>query len=124
MIGLRIRSLREEKGYSISELAKRAGISKSYLSQIERNLQVNPSLHLLSKLAQTLDATLDDLIGVEQENILNNERLDRDWAVLITRAIEKGMSKEDFKELSDYIRFKHSQQINNSKSTESKEEEE
>jgi XRE family transcriptional regulator, master regulator for biofilm formation len=112
MIGLRIRCLREKKGYSISELAMRAGISKSYLSQIERNLQVNPSLHLLSKLARTLDATLDDLIGVEHEDICNNEQLDRDWEVLIKGAIEKGMSKEDFKELSDYIRFKHLQQIN------------
>jgi XRE family transcriptional regulator, master regulator for biofilm formation len=121
MIGLRIRSLREKKGYSISELAMRAGISKSYLSQIERNLQVNPSLHLLSKLARTLDATLDDLIGDEQEDIRNNEQLDRDWAVLIKGAIEKGMSKEDFKELSDYIRFKHLQQINNSRPSGSKE---
>ncbi|CAG9607802.1 XRE family transcriptional regulator [Pseudoneobacillus rhizosphaerae] len=120
MIGLRIRRLREKKGYSISQLAMRAGISKSYLSQIERNLQVNPSLHLLSKLARTLDATLDDLIGVEHEDICNNEQLDRDWEVLIKRAIEKGMSKEDFKELSDYIRFKHLQ-INNSRSSGSKE---
>jgi XRE family transcriptional regulator, master regulator for biofilm formation len=113
MIGLRIRSLREKKGFSISELASRAGISKSYLSQIERNLQVNPSLHLLSKLAITLDVTLDDLIGVELEGIPNNEQLDRDWAVLIKGAIEKGMSKEEFKELSDYIRFKHLKQNNN-----------
>jgi XRE family transcriptional regulator, master regulator for biofilm formation len=107
MIGLRIRSLREEKGYSISELAKRAGISKSYLSQIERNLQVNPSLQLLSKLARTLDATLDDLIGVEHEEFHNNNQLDEDWAVLLKGAIDKGMSKEEFKELSDYIRFKN-----------------
>jgi XRE family transcriptional regulator, master regulator for biofilm formation len=107
MIGLRIRSLREEKGYSISELAKRAGISKSYLSQIERNLQVNPSLQLLSKLARTLDATLDDLIGVEHEEFHNNKQLDEDWAVLLKGAIDKGMSKEEFKELSDYIRFKN-----------------
>jgi XRE family transcriptional regulator, master regulator for biofilm formation len=107
MIGLRIRSLREEKGYSISELAKRAGISKSYLSQIERNLQVNPSLQLLSKLAKTLDASLDDLIGEEHEEVHNNKQLDEDWAVLLKGAIDKGMSKEEFKELSDYIRFKN-----------------
>jgi XRE family transcriptional regulator, master regulator for biofilm formation len=117
MIGLRIRNLREKKGYSISELALKAGISKSYLSQIERNLQVNPSLHLLYKLASTLNATLDDLIGVEQEENRNNEQLDQDWTVLIKGAIEKGMSKEEFKELSDYIRFKNLQQINNNKSS-------
>jgi XRE family transcriptional regulator, master regulator for biofilm formation len=122
MIGLRIRCLRQKKGYSISELAKRAGISKSYLSQIERNLQVNPSLQLLSKLARSLDATLDDLIGVEQEDIHNNEQLDQDWAVLVNRAIDKGMSKEEFKELSGFIRFKNSQQINNCKPSGSNEE--
>jgi XRE family transcriptional regulator, master regulator for biofilm formation len=121
MIGLRIRSLREEKGYSISELAKRAGISKSYLSQIERNLQVNPSLQLLSKLAKTLDASLDDLIGVEHEEIHNNKQLDEDWAVLLKSAIDKGMSKEEFKELSDYIRFKNLRITNASKSSGSNE---
>jgi XRE family transcriptional regulator, master regulator for biofilm formation len=107
MIGLRIRCLREKKGYSISELAKRAAISKSYLSQIERNLQVNPSLQLLSRLASTLGTSLDDLIGLDQENILNNEQIGQDWAALVNGAIEKGMSKEEFKELSDYIRFKN-----------------
>jgi XRE family transcriptional regulator, master regulator for biofilm formation len=116
MIGLRIRNLREKKGYSISELALKAGISKSYLSQIERNLQVNPSLHLLYKLASTLNVSLDDLIGVEQEEGRNNEQLDQDWTVLVKGAIEKGMSKEEFKELSDYIRFKNLQQINDKSS--------
>jgi XRE family transcriptional regulator, master regulator for biofilm formation len=121
MIGLRIRSLREEKGYSISELAKRAGISKSYLSQIERNLQVNPSLQLLSKLAKTLDASLDDLIGEEHEEIHNIKQLDEDWAVLLKGAIDKGMSKEEFKELSDYIRFKNLRITNAGKSSGSNE---
>ena len=44
MIGERIKQLRLEKGYSITELAEVSGVSKSYLSYIERNLQTNPSL--------------------------------------------------------------------------------
>jgi hypothetical protein len=62
------------------------------------------------------------LIGVEQEYIHNNEQLDQDWAILVKRAIDKGRSKEEFKELSGFIRFKNSQQINNCKSSGSNEE--
>ena len=51
MIGERIKNLREQKGYSITQLAELANISKSYLSQIERNVQKNPSIDFLMKLA-------------------------------------------------------------------------
>ncbi|MCY9128792.1 transcriptional regulator SinR, partial [Bacillus spizizenii] len=47
MIGQRIKQYRKEKGYSLSELAEKAGVAKSYLSSIERNLQTNPSIQLL-----------------------------------------------------------------------------
>ena len=36
-IGNRIQSLRLAKGLSLSELASRAGVAKSYLSNVERN---------------------------------------------------------------------------------------
>jgi len=45
MIGERIKRLREKKGYSITELARLADISKSYLSQLERGMQCNPIRH-------------------------------------------------------------------------------
>jgi XRE family transcriptional regulator, master regulator for biofilm formation len=112
MIGLRIRSLREKKKYSLSELAKRSGISKSYLSQIERNLQSNPSLQLLSKLAISLGTTVDELLGMNDQTVSNNEQLDSDWTVLVKGAIEEGMSKEEFIELSNFIRFKNQKQNN------------
>ncbi|MGQ4665879.1 helix-turn-helix domain-containing protein [Metabacillus halosaccharovorans] len=35
---------RKQKGLTLSEVAKQAKISKSYLSNIERNLNLNPSL--------------------------------------------------------------------------------
>jgi XRE family transcriptional regulator, master regulator for biofilm formation len=116
MIGLRIRSLREKKKYSLSELAKKSGISKSYLSQIERNLQSNPSLQLLSKLAISLGTTVEELLGMNEQTDSNNEQLDYDWTVLVKEAIDEGMSKEEFKELSNFIRFKNQKQ-NNPKNT-------
>ncbi len=49
LIGQRIKQYRKEKGYSLSELAEKAGVAKSYLSSIERNLQTNPSIQFLEK---------------------------------------------------------------------------
>ena len=57
LIGQRIKQYRNEKGYSLSELAEKAGVAKSYLSSIERNLQTNPSIQFLEKVSAVLDAT-------------------------------------------------------------------
>jgi XRE family transcriptional regulator, master regulator for biofilm formation len=107
MIGLRIKYFREKKNYSLTELAKRSGVSKSYLSQIERNLQINPSLQLLSKLAKSLECSVDDLLGHDNEQVAIKEYLDPDWTVLVKEAILEGLSKEEFKELSEFIRYRN-----------------
>jgi len=69
MIGDRIRYLRIKKGYSITKLAKEAGVSKSYLSNLDRGLQNNPSLQFLEKIVSQLDSSVDYLIGdhIEEE---------------------------------------------------------
>lgn len=101
MIGQRIKKLRERKGYSITELASLAEVSKSYLSYIERNLQNNPSLQFLTKVAGPLDTTIEYLLG----NHDSEEKLDREWRILIQNGIEEGMSKEDFRNFKDFVRF-------------------
>jgi XRE family transcriptional regulator, master regulator for biofilm formation len=107
MVGVRIKKLREQKGYSITELAELAGVSKSYLSYIERNLQNNPSLQFLSKIAVPLDATITFLLGIDdnESHPFMNQLLDEEWRTLIQKAINDGMSKDDFKNYLDYIRF-------------------
>ncbi|WP_418789337.1 helix-turn-helix domain-containing protein, partial [Priestia megaterium] len=42
-IGQRIRDLRTKQGISLTELANRAGVAKSYISSVERGIQLNPS---------------------------------------------------------------------------------
>ena len=49
MIGDRVKRIRLEKNLSMSELADKAGVAKSYLSSLERNLQSNPSIPSLDK---------------------------------------------------------------------------
>ena len=47
---------------SLSELAERAGIAKSYLSSIERNIQSNPSIQFLEKISSVLDIPVNSLL--------------------------------------------------------------
>ncbi|MGP7818715.1 helix-turn-helix domain-containing protein [Niallia sp. 01092] len=65
MIGERIRYLRQKKGYSISRLAREAGVSKTYLSNLDRGLQNNPSIHFLEKVVKVLGISVDYLISEE-----------------------------------------------------------
>lgn len=97
MIGDRIKKLRLQKGFSITELAEQAGVSKSYLSYIERNLQNNPSLQVLSKLAVPLNTNIDYLLGRNTENLPRTEKgLDEEWKDLIYRTITEGVDKGEF----------------------------
>lgn len=105
MIGERIKSLREKKGYSITKLADLAGVSKSYLSYIERNMQNNPSLQVMAKIAAPLDSNIEYLLGEEHLPKLNHEELlDEEWRSIIKDAVDEGMSKGDFQALKDLIR--------------------
>lgn len=59
--GEQIRALREERGYTLQDLAKRANLSLSYLSEIERGSK-RPSLKTIDKLAAALNVSKAQLI--------------------------------------------------------------
>lgn len=107
MIGDRIKKLREKKRYSITELAELANISKSYLSNIERSLNKNPSIHFLMKIAKPLEVSIEYLLtGIDQVDNQAIENLDKEWKIIIEKAIEDGINKDDFREYINYIKFK------------------
>ncbi len=65
MIGENLKKVREIRGLSLSELAEKAGISKSYLSNMERNLNENPSIQVLCKISKALQVDIQTLVGVK-----------------------------------------------------------
>jgi len=65
-LGARIRSAREIRGLSQEELAARAGINNSFLSQVERGLKA-PSMRTLFVIATVLDAPASQLLAEEEE---------------------------------------------------------
>jgi XRE family transcriptional regulator of biofilm formation len=115
MVGERLRELRMAKGYSISELAELAGVSKSYLSYIERDVQKNPSLQFLRKIATTLETEVEDLLGTPSEMKAKNLIVDDEWNKLLNKAILEGMSKKDFIEFRDYLKFRKWKDAKNQK---------
>lgn len=58
LIGSHVKLLRKNKGLKQVKLAELAGISNSFLSDIENN-RVNPSIKTLSKLAAALEINLN-----------------------------------------------------------------
>ena len=57
----RIKQLRTERGWSLEALSRTCGVSRSMLSQIERN-QANPTLAVTFRIAQAFGITLGDLV--------------------------------------------------------------
>jgi transcriptional regulator with XRE-family HTH domain len=67
----KIKEEREKAGWTQTELAKRAGITPSALSQIESGERY-PSTLVLSKLARALSVSMDYLVGEKQEDELHS----------------------------------------------------
>jgi len=66
VIGARLQALRLSRKLSLDELSRRAGVSKSMLSQVERN-QANPTIAVLWRLANALEVHLADFLSVAME---------------------------------------------------------
>lgn len=64
--GERLRKIRERRGYSLSELAEKVGITKQAINQYEMNI-TGPKHTVLAALAVALDCTTDYLCGLKEE---------------------------------------------------------
>ncbi|MFB5190795.1 helix-turn-helix domain-containing protein [Alicyclobacillus fastidiosus] len=106
MIGERLKALRKEKGLSLSELADRAGVAKSYLSAIERELQSNPSIQVLDKIAAVLGVSVQALIQPDGDT---ESQLDPEWLELARQAMESGISKEQFIDFLEFQKWRKEQ---------------
>jgi transcriptional regulator with XRE-family HTH domain len=63
----RLKRLRELKGITLEELAARTGLTKSYLSKVERGVSV-PSISTALRVAEAFDTGVGDLFGVTASN--------------------------------------------------------
>lgn len=108
LIGEKIKKIRENKSMSISELAEKAGVAKSYLSSIERNIQSNPSIQFMEKIGQVLGVSVNELL--REDSVDGIEGLDDEWLLIVQEAMDSGISKQDFKEYLAFNKWKNNQE--------------
>ena len=101
-IGERIKKKRNEKGFSLRELAGKVDLSASFLSQIEQG-KASPSIENLKKIANYLEVKVSYLIEEEDESLgsFHIKKEDRKYvesidsktsiALLTSSKIEKNM---------------------------------
>ncbi len=65
-MGPRIRELRIERGMTLDELARRAGISASHLSRLERG-QTAPSFKVAADIAREIGVRPSELATIQRE---------------------------------------------------------
>ena len=108
--GKRIRSLRTEKGWTIAELARHAGLTESYVSNIEGGKRPNLSLATVISLARAFRVSLDYLAGFDHRAapaVASDNGVERRF-----RRLETGMA-----ELADLVRQSHRQSSANGRQT-------
>lgn len=97
MIGENIRRLREEAGLNQRELAKKSGVSHSYISDVERGT-VTPSIKFLEKIAKAL--------GVRSTVLLNKK--EAEWEVVsvpILGSVPAGSPFAEEEQIIGYMPF-------------------
>jgi len=61
-VGTRLQALRKAQDLSLDDLSRRSGVSKSMLSEVERN-RSNPTIAVLWRLASALGVSLTDFLA-------------------------------------------------------------
>jgi transcriptional regulator with XRE-family HTH domain len=83
---LRVRELRTAKGLTVEELAARVGISKGYLSEIERGVKVVNSRRM-DQLAAALECRPSDLLA--DQSVSNDLRAHLDLLAKMDEAAQR-----------------------------------
>lgn len=73
-VGERLIYFRELRGYTTNKLANEAGISQSFLRDVELSKK-NITVEYLSLLCDALKITLKDFFDYNNNNSINNEQL-------------------------------------------------
>ncbi|MFZ3589657.1 helix-turn-helix domain-containing protein [Bacillus sp. DJP31] len=104
MDGKKIKELRLRRGISLTELSKISGVSKSYLSFIERGKQKNPSIDVLEKLAVALGVDVYSLIDKKDFDQSELAYLDKEVLDLALEMTRAKIDKEKLRKLIEILR--------------------
>ena len=87
----RIKALRESRGWTQAELARRMNMTRNGINSWEQGLSM-PSPQSLVDLARLFSVSTDYLLGVEKHNTVNVTGLDEKDVALIAQLAERPRS--------------------------------
>lgn len=94
-LGTRLKELRLNKGVSLQAVADAVGASKPHIWELERGKTKNPSLELISKLANYFGVNVDYLAGT------GAKEEEAEYLAFARNAGEKGFSVNDLEKMLD-----------------------
>lgn len=101
-IGLKLKKLREQLGYTMREVGDRTGIHFSYIGKIEKG-QI-PSLDKLNKLCELYNINMQSLFGEEIEVPKELYDLGVEWIVFAKEMKQQNLTPEEIKSIIDVIK--------------------
>lgn len=73
VLGDKIRAARKQQKLTLEELADKAGASKSYIWELENRPVVRPSAEKISRIADSLNVTVEFLLDDEQHTLTESD---------------------------------------------------
>jgi len=101
-LGKRIRQARQARGVTGAQLADMIGVSANYISELERGIKKNPSMQVVSGMAEVLHYPVDYFFGVQEQRI--RQFIPADLSGYVAESILRpyGARSHDLNELSDH----------------------
>ena len=109
VLGVWVRRTRQQQGLSQRELADAAGLSRSYVCDIERGRGSEPSLNTLDKLAGALGVSRSDLMkasGLIDKALIPKESESERRILQLYRDLSAGGQEQVMR----YVRFMHQEE--------------
>lgn len=91
-LGGKIREIRMAKGLSQSEIERRTGLKREYLSKIENCDLKNPTYLTLKKLAKGMGCSINLFFPVQEDTEKDNKILELEGKIVkLEKSVEKDM---------------------------------
>lgn len=107
--GEKIKNIRLFKRLGLNETAKKAGISGSYLSNIEKGIKTNPSTETLQKIADALGCSVNEFFddNTEEKTIDKINKLVKDSGINTIAAHFEGeeFTEDDKEDIENFIKY-------------------
>lgn len=98
-LSVRLRELRVKKGESLQAVADAVGVSKTHIWELEKGHSENPSIDMLTKLANHFKVTISELVGED----LKDKSADKDLLRMFRQAQDSDLTSDEKKHLDEML---------------------